>query len=152
MRKKSALLILFIILFMLTVTFSSSSAQDIDLSNMDNAQLMALLQAIMEKLEDSGSGIQDPEQLSASSGQQTEEGGNQEAGERKFQIYENKKLILERMPDYMFYQPPTEAPDKEDKNPKPTKTPEHYNGEPDIIDGSSCTWGFVNGNWYCMKG
>ena len=39
MKKKSLLLILFIILFMLTVTFNSSSAQDVDLSNMDNAQL-----------------------------------------------------------------------------------------------------------------
>ena len=43
---------------MLTMTFSSSLAQDIDVSNMDNAQLMALLQAIMEKLEDSGGRIQ----------------------------------------------------------------------------------------------
>ena len=141
MRKKSALLILFIILFMLTVTFSSSSAQDIDLSNMDNAQLMALLQAIMEKLEDSGSGIQDPEQLSAGSGQQTEEGGNQEAGERKFQIYENKKLILERMPDFMFIQnmPETEEPDKD-------------KGKPTPVPGTVCDPNFPNFCFWTLQG
>ena len=147
MRKKGLFLILFVVLSMLTICVSSSFAQDIDVSNMDNAQLMALLQAIMEKLgdQDAGSGTQDADQLSADSSQQAEE-----AGGRIFSIYENKKLILERLPDYMFYQPPTEVPEKE--GPKPTKQPDHYIGEPGVDETGTCTWNFYNGKWYCMKG
>ena len=84
MKNKSLFLILFAVLVILTLSVSSSLAQDVDISNMDNAQLMALLQQnmllmqqIMEKLEDSGSGMQDPDQFSTGSGQQAEESDNQ---------------------------------------------------------------------------
>ena len=117
MKIKGFVLFLFIILLMTGIFFASVSAQDIDIQNMDNAQLLELLQAIMQKLEAEGSEAGTVEVTSGSPA------GTAEVGEapielNKFQIYENKKLILERLPDWYFVQKnKDEGNDDGDNNP-----------------------------------
>ena len=104
MKDKKLFLILLPVLAILMIFVSSSFAQDIDISNMDNAQLMSLLQAIMLKLEndaESGPRNEGSDQLNIENGDLKIE----KADGTTFRIYENKKLILERIPDYYFIQP-----------------------------------------------
>ena len=111
MKIKAFVLFLFVILVMTGVSFASASAQDIDIQNMDNAQLLELLQAIMQKLE--AEGVKETPDSPA---------GTAKTGEApieldKFQIYENKKLILERLPDWYFVQKNKDEGDDGDSNP-----------------------------------
>ena len=104
MKDKSLFLILLAALAILMISVSSSFSQDIDISNMDNAQLMTLLQVIMQKLgndPEGGSRNVESDQLKI----ENEELKIGKADDRTFRIYENKKLILERMPEYYFIQP-----------------------------------------------
>ena len=103
----------FLFLLMITVfilSFSFSSAQDVDIENLDNEQLTTLLLQIMTKL------------------QQQEEGAEAEVSETpaptatpvpaaepetieeviRITIYDNKKLMIEALPGYMFIQPTQE--------------------------------------------
>ena len=110
MKRKILFPIFFMILTLLMLSPALSSAQDIDLSSMDNAQLIELLQTIIQKLEDSKE-ADDGEEIVPM--QETTLTPAAAAG--KFQIYENKKLILERLPDYFFDRvQPTEEADIED--------------------------------------
>ena len=100
---KLHVLLFFLVIAVFTLSFSCSSAQNIDVSNMDNAQLLELLQAIMQKLETEGSEAGTVKETPGSPV------GTAKTGEApieldKFQIYENKKLILERLPDWYFVQ------------------------------------------------
>ena len=99
MKDKNLLLILLIVLAMLKISVSSSFAQDVDISSMDNTQLMSLLQTIMQKLENDAEGGSRNEEL--------DQLKIEETSDRIFRIYENKKLIQERIPDYYFIQPQT---------------------------------------------
>ena len=140
MRKRICL-ILIALLASLAVSVCSSFAQDIDISNMDNAQLMAMLQAIMQKLDDSSQQAEGSGQESVIRIQDAEE-----AGVRIFNIYENKKLILERLPDYMFYQPPTEVPEEPQPEKDPTPKP-----KPDCFWTCWDDLGFyADCEWICM--
>ena len=78
-------------------------AQDIDIENMDDAELLALLQTIMQKLEQGGS-AEPAAEGPASASSAIPEAKPDLSG---FEIYENKKLTIEKLPDYMFIQKPT---------------------------------------------
>ncbi len=69
-----------------------------------------------------------------------------------FSTYENKKLIVEALPGYIFIQPTKEEPGNSEGT-QPENKPEHYNNEPDIDEyGVNCHWYFVQGKWLCMYG
>ena len=97
---------------MFIVSFASVSAQDIDVDNLDNEELLALVQAIMQKLENEGSAeltAEEPEQPAVTDF--GEESGPDPVG---FEIYKNKKIMVEALPAYMFIQKPS-GKDKDDK-------------------------------------
>ena len=146
MTKKGCFSLCLMLLMLLTVTFSSVSAQDADLSNMNNAQLIQLLQAIMLKLgSDEPENAETPEPTMTptpiaalgsdplaeyddeqlllllqmitdrlDTAEKTPEPGNDAV---RYEIYEIKKLIIEKLPDHMFIQkdPETDEPGKNEK-------------------------------------
>ncbi len=113
-------LILIVILVLTAVSVCSSAAQDVDLSGMDNAQLMQLLQAIMQKLEE-GSADKSPEAPVVTADPAAEDTPESAADADRFRIYENKKLVMERIPDWYFNRnDPTEDPPAEET---PTDVP-----------------------------
>ena len=109
MRKKDLFLIIISVLTLFVAPFVSVSAQEIDIENMDNAELLALLQAIMQKLEDDGSAesiTEEPEPTASAI--PTAESDPDPVG---FEIYETKKLTVEKLPDYMFIRKPNGSDD-----------------------------------------
>lgn len=114
MAKKFQIILLCLI-FLLVSVFSVS-AQDVNVDDLSNEQLMELLQAIMQKLEDGNSEkpLQtDPEGDETTVGSTIENASETVAEAPRFQIYENKKLILERIPDDRFIQKQDKSPEKE---------------------------------------
>ena len=123
---KRAFLVMIVILASLAVFVCPSAAQDIDISGMDNAQLMQLLQAIMQKLEEE-TDDKSPEAPPASAIETAPESG---AEAKSFRIYENKKLLLEQIPDWYFIRnDPTE--EEPPAGEKPTAVPDNH--DPCII-------------------
>ncbi len=137
---KRVFLIMIGILASLAVSFYPSFAQDIDISNMDNAQLMVLLQAIMQKLEEeTADKSQEAPIVTTTPAAEDTPGSIAEAD--SFRIYENKKLVVESIPDWFFIRNdrteepqdkeyptepqdkeyPTEAPDREYPTEAPAK-------------------------------
>lgn len=105
MNKRYFFLILIAVLSLLFIIAASVSAQDIDVNNMDNAELMALLQAILQKLE-----TDDPQVITAEEPVPAAVPGTPAEPDTdpvSFEIYENKKLTVEALPAYMFIQKPT---------------------------------------------
>ena len=98
---------------------------------MDNAQLMALLQAIMQKLEEeTADKSQEAPIVTTTPAAEDTPGSIAEAD--SFRIYENKKLVVARIPDWFFIrndhaeepqdkEDPTEPQDKEDPTEAPAK-------------------------------
>ena len=119
MKRRGPLLIILAVLGIFVFSVSGLvSAQEIDLSNMDNAQLLQLLQAILQKLETDGTDetaepLPDGTAVPVISVARFSDG-------KFFQIYENKKLILERIPDSYFFSGNNVG---EDSTPEPGKTP-----------------------------
>ena len=141
MKDKSVFLKLLLIFGLLIISAVPVCAQDIDISDMDNAQLLQLLQAIMQKLEENEAGADD-EQASVLTPESTAEPVIEPA---RFQIYKNKKLILERIPDDRFVrkdsgQEEIDDPGKKDKEQDPPE--EHYEGEPCGV----LFWGYCGHN------
>ena len=176
-----------VLLFLLMITvfilsFSYSSAQDIDIENMDNAQLTTLLLQIMQKLEQAEEVTETPEptptptpiptkvpqpelsddkaELEAlltavtqklKQGEETETAPETPAetmvpasdpvDEPENSVWENKKLLIETLPSYMFIQPTVAS--KPEKSGSGEAEPQHYNGE---ICGTD-EWGFPC-HWY----
>ena len=98
--KKRLFVLLALLLGILAVS-AGSSAQDIDISDMDNAQLLQLLQTIMQQLESDGTeAVSEP--LPAATEMPVISVARYSDG-KIFHIYENKKLILERIPDSYFF-------------------------------------------------
>ena len=105
MKKYLFFLIVASIFTLSIVSSASVSAQDIDIENMDNAELLALLQAIMQKLEKDGSAEESVEEsLQPAVIGPAEESAPNSA---RFEIYINKKLTIEKLPEYMFIRKPT---------------------------------------------
>ena len=109
MKKRHSFLIIIAVLSMLIFSASFVSAQEIDVETMDNAELMALLQAIMQKLETDGSA----EPVSEGTAEEPVVNLTEEPAPARFEIYENKKITVEALPAYMFIQKPTGGSEKE---------------------------------------
>ena len=107
--KKSAFLILFSVLVMLFFSIISVSAQEINVDNLDNEQLTTLLLQILDKLRQE----EEPEaetQVTPAPTAAPVRAAESETIEEVIQItiYDNKKLIIEALPGYMFIQPTQE--------------------------------------------
>ena len=141
MRYSKPFMMLFMLLMTLMTFVVCVSAQDIDVDSMSNEQMLQLLHAILNKLEtEETEGTAEPLPDDA----EIPVIGESRFSDRKlFMIYENKKLSIEAIPDYMFTQ-------KSDETPEPEK---HDNKED---DSHSCgpgehwiceTWGLC----YCTS-
>ena len=97
--------ILLFLLLLISMTFSAVSAQDIDINSMDSAQLTALLQQILIKLQQE----EDPAAVLPVNIPFAPE----EPQKPAITVWLNKKLMIEALPDYMFIQ---KAPDKDDES------------------------------------
>ena len=144
MKKSSKFLIIFMF-FALTLTFSVVSAQDVD--NMSNEELTTLLLQIMQKLqqEEDPASETDPEvQETPAPTTAPVPAADPEAIEEVIQItiYENKKLIIEALPGYMFIQP-TQEPIPEISGSEPTIYTEPTFGKPCApAIGGYLYWGY----------
>ena len=156
---------------MLMVSLVSVSAQEIDVNSMDNEQLTALLLQIMDKLQQQETPAADPSPEAGS--QETTvpaattvpviETESEMAG---FSVYENKKLIVEALPSYMFIQPTKPVRPEPEEGTQPEGGPEHYPGEICDYDSLACdnvngvpvnchpyrTWELIDGVWMCPAG
>ena len=121
MKRINLSLISFMILVLLMLSAGSAFSQDIDISAMDHEQLLRLLKQIMDKLENEDAPVSEtpetPFPIMTPPADNTP-GPGPEA--RIFRIYENKKLILERIPDSYFFSGNNVG---EDLTPEPGKTP-----------------------------
>ena len=89
MKKRNFVLIMIAVIAFLTVAAASVTAQDIDVENMDNAELIALLQAILQKLEEDGSAEVPAEGLLQPA--VTGPGEEPDPDPVRFEVYTNKK-------------------------------------------------------------
>ena len=152
MKKRIIFVVISTVLVICALHSGIVSAQDIDIESMDNAQLLQLLQVIMQKLESDGS--EETEEPLPAETPAAEVGVAMIPGGKLFSIYENKKLMIEAIPGYMFIQKPgEETPEPKDKNKDSGKeddshgwvTDEH-GCEPgqqwvcDIYGACYCTW------------
>ena len=106
MKKRNIVLIMIAVIAFLTVAAASVTAQDIDVENMDNSDLMALLQAILQKLKDDGSEVLPAEGSLQSAVTGPAEEPAPDPG--RFEVYKNKKLTIEHLPEYMFIRKPAD--------------------------------------------
>ena len=150
MKRRCLILFLGMILLIMSAV-AVVSAQDIDVSSMDNAQLTALLQQILDKLQQE----ETPEEASPAEIPSSPA----EPQARKFTVWMNKKLMIEALPGYMFDRRVTEEPETEPGPSDPGKKKKddskydpgaHTNGEPCTSDGAH--WYFLGGEWRCMYG
>ena len=108
MKQTRFLLILFMVLASLTVLAGTAAAQNVDVDTMSNEELMVLLQSIMQRLEQdmvTDTEEKEPETVETSIPISAEVGSGTRETDRepkKFSSYENKKLIIGRMPDSWF--------------------------------------------------
>ena len=119
MGKKHFVLFLSVIFILFTLT-ASVSAQDVDIDSMDREQLLQLIMLIQNKLTNADPAAEitpEPEGPMIPEATPTPE-------LKIFSIYENKKLMIEALPGYMFVQPETgNDDDGDDTGPTVTKTP-----------------------------
>lgn len=127
MNKNSFFIILMTVLAVFLFAFGSVSAQDVDLDNLSNEQLMMLLQSIMQKLE-ADTNAEPSEQAAETESEAAETQTAEEpipeptemtkpaAEKKQFQIYENKKLVIGRMPDSWFIRKPVQGSDEDDSD------------------------------------
>lgn len=155
MKKRFRLCLFFLLLAAFIGLTGVTSAQEIDLDNMSSEQLNALLQALTEKLgqaetpgsEESGAEVsvssdpadseekEEPAQkefpLQTNSSALSEKQAGTVKETKKYQIYENKKLVIGRMPDSMFIRKPTDSGGGEEEPvPEDPKTPEEVHNCP----------------------
>ena len=158
MKKHRTIVKRLVVVFALLITSAffvmSVSAQDINLDNMDDEQLMLLMQAISQKLQkneesagegsdtvtnepsaaDQAKGAEDTDQKTLRSSDPSgvsEKQVTRAIDAKKYQIYENKKLIIGRMPDSMFVRKPTgDGGGEEEPVPEDPKTPEEEHSCP----------------------
>ena len=158
MKKHRTIVKRLVVVFALLITSAffvmSVSAQDINLDNMDDEQLMLLMQAISQRLQkkgvsaeegsdtvtneppaaDQAKGSDDTDQKTLQSSDPSgvsEKQVTRAIDAKKYQIYENKKLIIGRMPDSMFVRKPTgDGGGEEEPVPEDTETPEEEHSCP----------------------
>ena len=142
MKKQKIMLMLLTILAFCMVMTGTAGAQDIDIDNMDNEQLLILLQQIMDKLEQ--------QETAEVTEVPTAETAVPEAAEpvielKKFRIYENKKLIIGRMPDSYFIQPSSGDDGGDDND-------DHDTDDPGSRCDRFCYWDDSQRRCVCPKG
>ena len=124
-KKRILLLIMTVILTLFTVS-AVSQAQEVDLNDLTDEQLLILLQTIMQKLQDGET--EEPAEVPAVP-ETAEEPAPAvpapaaEEEEAAFEIYENKKLLVQRLPDSLFVQPEDLEPEKTPKPPSKKHPP-----------------------------
>lgn len=157
-------IVLFILLFLLTLTCFPASAQDIDVDNMSNEELLTLLQSIMQKMEQNSQSesvqetvveTEEPElvPLPAPTAEPEVLPEPEDAVEkRSFAVYENKKLVIGKMPESYFIRiekgggEDDKSDDGGGKPYDPKKDPS-TNPEP-----GNCFWSAEQYRWICPKG
>ena len=108
MKLKKILLILSLCFLFVFLSVGFVKAQDVDVDSMSNEELMVLLQSIMRKLDQNESKEALPENAAKAELSESEDAAVPTAepeaavAEKTFEIYENKKLIIGRMPDSYF--------------------------------------------------
>ena len=153
MKRRNLFLFLIAVLTMLFASIDSVSAQDLDVSDLSNEQLIQLLQAIMQKLdEDETEETQEPEpaEPEPASAPVQETTPVPETEIPQFQLYLNKKLTLERIPDDRFIQKPKDDGNDDNHNGKKDKdTSKKFGDIRDCLDPcySSCAYH----DWVCME-
>ena len=135
MKKGIILLILSAVMAIMFSIFGPAAAQNIDIENMDNAQLMQLLQQIMQQLNNNAE-----ETVLAEAAEKLPDPTAAAAEEEVFSIYKNKKLFLERIPDDQFI--------RENSDKDPQKTP----GTPGKKDDHGCDPGCQYECWINVYG
>ena len=126
----------------------------------DKAELEALLTAIIQRLQ------QDQGNTETGTPKETTVPANETEEAAVYSIWENKKLLIEALPSYMFIQPtkePVREPDGKNNGGSNTGDPElptiiptkseidEYEGTPCGTDGSGRLH-YANGKWYCKYG
>ena len=153
-HKCTMLLIYAAVLTVLLFCIAAVSAQTTDLENMDNAQMMELLQSIMQKLQQEES--TEAEALPEESDllQITPE-ILESASVRRLSVYRNKKLIIGEMPEYYFIRPvindSEENGDDTQPTKSPTKTPEEIHNCPPGYT-YACYTDILTGQYVCNCG
>lgn len=117
MRNRSICLILFLSFTILVSSIASVSAQQIDVDNMNNEQLTALLLQILDKLQQEETPAADTAFNEKSPDTPVPTAAltpviESEPEAMIFSVYEDKKLTVEALPAYMFIQP-TQPPKPE---------------------------------------
>lgn len=147
---KRSLIRLFFLLAAVLLFAGPVSAQKADVDSMTNEELLLLLQSVMQKL------AQDDAASSESAQTPSAELDPEKLPEiGTFQVYLNKKLVVEGLPSYMFIQPKAEEPEEEPE-PEPERKkddnacpPRSLCREPDIY----CTYYITpDGKCVCMCG
>lgn len=105
MKRRLILMLIIAVTAMIMAVFGPAAAQDINIDELDNEQLLILLQAITQKLTqgEAGSVPESPEPTPEAPAPTVGPVIQQSAAEpEKFRIYENKKLIVGNMPAAYF--------------------------------------------------
>ena len=97
MKKSRLFLLIFMLLSLSVVLSGPAAAQDIDVDSMTNKELLSLVEAIMQKLDqDNAAETEEPAAAETPVPTAMPE-------ERTFSVYDNKKLIIGHMPESWFY-------------------------------------------------
>ena len=152
------LLILFAMLVLFTIFSGTAAAQSVDVDSMSNEELMALLQTIMQKLEqDTGTNTEEKKSgtdaISVTVSTSKDPAAQEMSREtKKHSIYKNKKLVVGRMPDSWFIRKQPGAGGGDDGgDPEGTFTLEFHYGDYtftiDIPEGSYGEYGIPTDVW-----
>ena len=138
MKKRIFILIIVFLSAAAVLSFGPVSAQDTDLDSMTDEQLMTLLRAITQKLEErqpsaDTSEITEPDPAGT---QQAENDPETALKGKAFRIYDNKKLIIESLPSYMFIRPVEN--EEEPEEPVPGKKKEGHGDPASCPAGTLC--------------
>lgn len=144
MDRKCLFLILIMVPVIIMAFTSSVFAQEIDVDSMDNEQLTVLLLQILNKLQQEG----DPEAVTPETPAEATAvpAADPEAIEEVIQItvYDNKKLIIEALPGYMFIRPTKEPRITVQDDEEPNEKPDTGGSEPGPVPGTPCDPNFPN--------
>ena len=151
MKSSQHIILILLTILALFAFWFSVSAQDIDVDSMSNEQLMGLLQSIMQKLQEEetekpAETSEVPETPEKPAAEAVTETKPEEAAETEpYQIYENKKMLREKLPDSYFVKPEKHSDD--DKPDKNKKKHDDHNCPP------GTTWGCtIYGVCFCGHG
>lgn len=150
MRNKRSLILIAAVLAVLSFCILTASAQTTDPGSPDNAQLLELLQSIMEKLQQEGNTQTEAQPKETDPLQITPE-IPAAATVRPISIHMNKKLFVGEMPDYYFIRPVISDKEEDVDDTQPTKTPEEIHNCPPGYT-YECYTNIMTGQYICECG